>query len=66
MKVEYYSNKPFKIVSDNPLVGPTEDMDDIEFWETRLTKLDISFAVAYEQVSDKIKYYIFVKDGKIS
>lgn len=65
MKVEYYSKKRFKINYKDPIIGPTKDMSQIEYWEERLTYLDKDFAVCYDNQKEKTYYYVYVKGSKL-
>lgn len=66
MKIETQYGKPFKIVRQSPIVGPTTDMEAIEYWEGRLKTLDVPFAVCYKEKLGQIYYFIFVKGGKLT
>ena len=61
MNIEFQHGPKFKITKSNPLVGPTENMEDVEYWEDRLLKLDVPFVIAYRQLSNKVFYFIYVK-----
>lgn len=54
-----YSTGEVALVPSNILIKDVEDMEDLEFWEDRLKKMNQPYTVVYKKVKDKFLYAIF-------
>lgn len=57
-KVEYKTGK-VRMIQSNLLIKDVRDMQTIEFWESRLKKLNQPFMVVYRDYGGVVLYSIF-------
>lgn len=49
------------MTKDNMLIKDEDDMENVEFWEDRLTQLKQAYVVAFREKEGRVLYSIFTK-----
>lgn len=63
--VERTFGKPINLTAFNLFIEDIDDMQELEYWEERLEKMEQDFTVAYKTIkSGKVLYSIFCNTSK--